>query len=371
MRGFLLLVTLMLSCQGIQSQNIEEYVKKNSYIINLDESPFDQLARFDNLFQNSKFFFFVDGHQFNSDVLIQWFFLEYLYNIANVKNYIIERGPAEAYALNKYVVEGDSSFLKYTTDAFLGLQSRKMFYQKVFEFNESKPEKDKIKFYAFDHDVINNTALLKRIIQRPDKVPSTINPMLTKIHLSDEQQNHRENYLNLLEDLQKDISEHLEDYKKYLKEDFVIVQRIATNPIINKRNETRLFESFKKLFYEGQFQDGNFACQYGFGHAILNNSKLLGGKLNKFFQQKVISFLPYYINSAGRYGKEENYYESWGASIYGKSNFRNDKFATRAAKVSNAPYVLIDLRYLPTSIIGKKELASQFLIIFTESEAIH
>ncbi len=366
-----LLLLLVLVSYNLKSQNIGEYVIENSKTIDLTGSPFEQLSNLDSTVANCKFFFFGDGHMFNSDVLIQWFFLEYLYTKANVRNYIIERGPAESYAINKYVIDGDSTYLQYTTDYHLRLSSRNNFYRAVHELNKTKLNKDKIKFFSFDSDVINNTALLQLLIKNRDHRPESIMPMLDKIINASVNIKDRENFIELLEELAADIQKSYTEYEGFFEEDFYIIERIASNPNNRNRSDAKIFDEFVSHYDEGLFQYGNFLCTYGFGHTVLNNSKVIGGMINDFFNQEVITFLPYYINSYGKYGPKENFYKSWGASITGKSNYKNNKFAKEASKISKVPIRLIDLRFLPNSLTNKKELAGQFLIIFTESEAIH
>jgi len=371
MKYLIISIFLTFACSGLKSQTITEYVMDNSTGIDLSVSPFEQLSNLDSVVALNKFFFFGDGHMFNSDVLIQWFFLEYLYTKANVRNYIIERGPAETYALNKYVIEGDSTFFVYTVDYYLGLKSRRDFYRKVYEFNRAKQYKDKIKFYSFDKDLISNTALLQHFIKKKDLIPDAIRPMLDKIITAPVDVNNRRDFIVLLGELQSDIKNNSTDYKDFFEEDFPLVERIATNPNNNNRSDANIFNNFVNFYNEGLFQDGNFLCMYGFGHTVLDYSKVIGGMINEFFHQDVITFLPYYIDSHGKYGAKEKFYKSWGASIFGKSGFKNNKFADEAASVSHKPYTLVDLRGLPKAIKGKNELAAQFLIIFRDSESIH
>lgn len=97
----------------------------------------------DDILKQYTFFLSGEQHTVHSSCEIKFYLLKYLYNYANVRNYVIEDGYVAAYLYNLYLQTGDESLICKNV-SFGPYKEYRNFWRKVYNFNKNAEQKIKV-----------------------------------------------------------------------------------------------------------------------------------------------------------------------------------------------------------------------------------
>lgn len=163
MERFFFYILIIIYCQNLYSQNLEEnYLIRNSQKIELTKPSFQI---FDDKFYSNDLFFFGFIHGSTTPQILDYELLIHLYE-KGIKYYAPEIGYSYAYFLNNFLETGDESYLNYVLedeirgrvpqDASIEFKEK---WKKIYAFNKTKQEGDKITIIGTDASQLNITHL--------------------------------------------------------------------------------------------------------------------------------------------------------------------------------------------------------------------
>ena len=183
----------------------------------------------DRILQKYQFFFTAEQHWRSINTQLQFAFLRYLHQHANVRNLIVEGGYSYGFLVNEYLKTGDQRLLKKVIndipvcpDDQLGL------FQKIYRYNQQFPEEEHIQVTGIDIEHSPEIVLqcLNKILPEHDP-PAVINRQINKL-----QELHRSRFLDekgvkkFFKKLYKDLARRENIYKKFWGEDFDLFQLV-------------------------------------------------------------------------------------------------------------------------------------------------
>lgn len=266
------------------SQNIlcqEEYLKQNKQEIDFDE--FKDLSDLKLLSSgNTEIKVYLGGetHLVACNPQIKFKLLKYLHKNAGVKYYLLELPHSFAWLFN----------LELKKDTIPDWIERRLFYKKLYQYNNSLAESDRIEIIGADIERVHEQTIfvLEKIMNKDTDVPTEIsarykeiislyNKFMENRTLTD---SIRENLKSLAYELSEDLEKNETAYRKHLKKDFFHFDIIVGNLINNYEarwgesneldnqqavglREKSMFETFLKFYPK---LEGNVFGQWGSMH---------------------------------------------------------------------------------------------------------
>jgi len=260
----------------------------------------------------SNYFFFLHGetHTVESIPQTKMEFLQYYYNEANVRNFIVEAGYASAYLLNLYLETGDERYICKDYNFFSHKEYRE-FWRELYEFNSTLTES--IKVVGID-DLESTLAWYKAIevlfndkrYQSYLKNDSIISQIVTISEKIDDVVNKNDITRKRMNALKKafifDYKNNPDLYAKILQQDSIHLRFIIQNNVSTERTrftDKNMYDNLHRLIKAGEINEGNFFGQFGSSHVEKFKGSLthyLNDLEGSYFYRKVLTVLPEYIN---------------------------------------------------------------------------
>ncbi|MGM0438178.1 MAG: hypothetical protein ACQEQD_07885 [Bacillota bacterium] len=261
-----------------------KYLKDNSQKLYFAGSQLKGLDLLSDSISGKKLFITAESHGVEINQKLEFEFLKYFKEKADINYYLQETSFSASMLLNKYLKTGNEDILKQVFNplegTFAWTKEKYNLWKNLYRFNQSLPKKQRIIVLGFDieHQLENAFWYLNTII--PEKeAPQEIKPYILKIKsiYQNEAYNNRE-IKNFVYELKDNIDKNQKIYEDFFGQDFFGLQLINDNLInryiaYKKRNEewniTRdkmMYDNFLKIY--SRYSDGKYYGQWGLNHAF-------------------------------------------------------------------------------------------------------
>ncbi len=157
-----------------QNPDFKQYLSKNNEVLNLETES--KIKMLDTEFLENSVFLFGENHGASEPHQVDLILFKQLHQRANLRYYIAEIDAAKAWMLNKYLQDGDENWLKKIFKSWINEsaqwanKSNYVKYQKLREFYQSLPKKDRFKIIGID--TVQDYDLLKESLKNliPNKI---------------------------------------------------------------------------------------------------------------------------------------------------------------------------------------------------------
>jgi hypothetical protein len=233
------------------------------------------------LLDSSKYDIFLAGetHATKIDYVMELAMLEFLNKSAGVKYILLETGYASSAYLNLYLQNGDidllNNYMQNLRGTFSNCCEHYDFWQKVYKYNQTLSEENRLSAVGVDIEHQWNTVVLylQKLIkdkQAPDEIKATIEKLTAFTSLIN-----RDLLTELLTTLETDLYKNEAAYQEFLKEDFFAFEFSIKNCIagidsyedmttFGEKREKYISDNFKVLYTH--YNDGKFFGQWGAEH---------------------------------------------------------------------------------------------------------
>lgn len=260
------------------------YLKDNSRNLNFTGNQLKGLDLLSDSISGKKLFITAESHGVSVNQKLEFEFLKYFKEKANINYYLQETAFSTSMLLNKYLETGNEDILKQVfkplEGTFAWTKEKYNLWKNIYRFNQSLPERERIIVLGFDieHQLENAFWYLNTII--PEKeVPKDIKPYILRIksiHQNKEYDNRE--IKDFVHKLKNNIDKNEKIYQDFFDQDFFGFQ-LVNNNVINrykayqkKNNEwniTRdkmMYDNFLKIY--SRYSDGKYYGQWGLNHAF-------------------------------------------------------------------------------------------------------
>lgn len=312
-----------------------DYIKKNSRDLKLND--IDDNSNLDLIWEGIKdksIIFTNEYHGIKENSDIQYKFINYLMDNWDLKYFLMECRHASGVILNEYLQSGDEKLLN---DIFewgilnkTNTEETKEFMKKLYLKNKDLPENKRLIIVGLDvvEEEGSVTYYFKDMLEKHKGMPKEqLDKMMNILKYSElewtigEKSNE---FLKILEDLDKDLEENEDVYVKHLDSEGLFDLKLIVN---NLKNNSKLeyeidggvtvnkelyeardkmnYENFKKIYEH--FGGGKYYSHYGINHIYqnkINNVKFLGTNIKEDpnFKDEIYS-----INTIYKEGQSYNY----------------------------------------------------------------
>jgi erythromycin esterase-like protein len=294
-----------------------------------DNNDFSTFKLLDSSLKDKEVFFTAENHGAAVNSELELKFIKYLKEKVGIKYCLLELSYSDGEMLNKYLATGDESILeemyKPLKGTFAWNKQSYSIWGKLYEFNKSLPEGEKIKIIGIDieHQYANAIRYMNSLI--PDKNPpeeikdivSKVSEMYTNINTNQSSDIYGEFSIKLSES----IKSNSKVYKEYFGEKLFAFELVNENIIAQVKaykddisfdeiRDAQMYDNFKKIYT--RIPKGKFYGQWGLNHAFQkaqNNVNWLASLMNNSdspVKGKVLSIAYLYDNcdimTRGKYG---------------------------------------------------------------------
>ena len=164
-----------------------EYEKMDRYLLeNMKEVSEKNISSIFNLINIEQYDIICKGevHGIESNYIVDFEIIKYLAENYGFKYILIENSFVDAQYINLYLKTGDESFLDRYLLSYEYQISKKSFYKKIYEYNKTLSEENKLIFIGNDIDLSINTTInyLNYLISNTNQsIPSEIKDTIFKI----------------------------------------------------------------------------------------------------------------------------------------------------------------------------------------------
>ena len=261
-----------------------KYLKDNSQSLNFTNDQLKGLNLLSDSLSGKRLFITAESHGVSVNQKLEFEFLKYFKDKANIKYYLQETAFSTSMLLNKYLETGDEDILNQVFNplegTFAWTKEKYNLWQNLYKFNQSLPVEERIIVLGFDieHQIENAFWYLNTII--PEKeIPQKIKEHITKIKsIYNNKEYNKRIIKNFAYELQDDIETNQEIYHNFFGEDFFGL-KIVNDNIVNryiayeKRNKawnnTRdkmMYDNFLRIY--SRYSEGKYYGQWGLNHAF-------------------------------------------------------------------------------------------------------
>ncbi|MDP5171208.1 MAG: hypothetical protein NWR72_13270 [Bacteroidia bacterium] len=293
MRFLILIPVLMAFFSGSSSvaQQLDSaYLQEYAQPINLEDPEYQSFGMLDTIVPGYSFFFTAEQHWRSINTQIQFSFLRYLHQHANVRHLIVEGGYSYGFLLNEYISSGDEQLLdKVMKDVPICPENQKVLFRNIHDYNRYLPEADKIEVTGIDleHSPVLVLQTLNRLL--PTEEP----PRKIRKYITELKELHASPYYNEAEvkkffkRFAKHVERHSTDYVAYWDKDFPIFAMIVENSVQGfqftwlrstlfqkswQERETSMYRNF--LTIAPTLKAGNYYAQFGALHTDIKEPRI-------------------------------------------------------------------------------------------------
>lgn len=284
-----------------------QYMKENKIDFTLDDDM-DALKAID--FENYNVYLLGENHAIDKNADMKLNFIKFLYKNYGVRYIIDESGYCDTIMLNRFLQTGDTSILEKIIESFKRTFSYTKenydFYIKLYEFNQSLPENEKIVIVGIDvqHNWKNGLNVIKLLTDESKEMPDIVKSVFDTINKEGLNHDEMKSVLDIVDKNEFQFKQYFgENYldfyfgirsiwqsmEFYVEEDFSLRERFI------HENISDLYAMFDMQKCFGMF---------GGAHTMLNGTfdedKNLAQYLNTEFEparNKVLSIMCMYENS--------------------------------------------------------------------------
>ncbi len=298
---FLLVLTIS-ACSNIEKS---EYLDKNKSELkaSYDSSDYNKLTGDLNA---NDIFLAGEMHGIKENYTLRLNLLMFLNENAGVRHYLAEMGYSSSFYMNKYLSTGDERYLFLVTNSIAGSYDHSAedveFWRRLYTYNKSLPEKEKIKIVGLDLEhqfwisILHLNSILKdknlgpeigEVLKELDTLSSYICPNMknTENILKNIQKVKISSLSKITKNISIDLKNRKQIYKKQLNKDefydleFILSNSIDTERIyknvadsyyFNVEREKSIYNNFLKVY--SHFDKAKYFGQWG-GFHILQKSK--------------------------------------------------------------------------------------------------
>jgi hypothetical protein len=261
----------------------------------------DELNKYLHL-DKYKIILFGEQHNGSFDPEIKYHLITDLNRRTGNRHVFMEVGVANAWHYNRYLETGDMADL-YTDPAKSGHTPYALFWQRLYAYNRSLPEKQKIVIHGVDFERTDVFATLKQLVPVAKPVPASLRPVMDTIttHLSDpplamwRMINNKfvlydnSGFVKTLRYIQTQLLAHAEDAESYFGANYPVVRDIASNTapveVAPKRRNKAMFAAMQRIVEDQKIDRfigffgffGNQHTTYEVASSLANAAKQLKG----------------------------------------------------------------------------------------------
>ena len=291
-RVCLIIILLTVPYSRVWSQSsYTKFIKKDVRVLNISV---DQLGTsvelLDSVVPSYSFFFSAEEHWKSVNYRVQFRLLTYLYHHSDVRNLILEGGYTYGHMINRYLDSGDERLLiKAIYDTPVCPEDLRSFFKKIYEFNQSLPEGQKIRVMGIDVEQSPLLVLECLYFMLPDRtLTAGVRDKINQLKDLYGQEYDEKEVKKFFRQFHKEVMERRRAYKRFWGDQFWLFKLILENtiqgfdsPLLRefvyahgdeKKREERMFKNFRLLYNNSQFLPGNYYGQFGAIHTELNPS---------------------------------------------------------------------------------------------------
>jgi hypothetical protein len=255
------------------------------------------------------------GVDFNYEILSD--LIKFFNGKNGLRHIICEESHGEAFLYNAYLETGNEYYLKYTDE---WSDEKLKAFKKLRIFNNSLPQDKKLFFVGIDAltriDPVVQT--LKYLFNRHEEPSLRIKPFVDSIRnlnmpIAYIKSGKRDEYLAELNKrfqfLRNEIQSSINDYKSFLREDFIHIQLIISNNSNHTKPKQRNKEAVKNLNDAVNLLNIKTGAigMFGVNHTSFDSpfsiASNIKNKKTNFFYNRVVSFNIHYVNTKSNYYK--------------------------------------------------------------------
>ncbi|MEM7367307.1 MAG: hypothetical protein AAF587_01830 [Bacteroidota bacterium] len=254
-----------------------------------DDSLFASFEMLDSVVQDYQFFFTAEQHWKTINTKIQFAFLTYLHQKANVRNLILEGGYAYGFLINRFLQTGDKLLLKKALNNIpVCPDDQEQMFELLYEYNQKLPDSQRIQTTGIDLEHSPELALQAIHTLLPQHQP----PRQIAKNISRIKDLHQSRYYDKREvkrffkRLEKDLNRKRSHYQTYWGKDLGRLELLVENSLHGfqfnllkalifkdswQKREERMYNNFLTL--TPYMKAGNFYAQFGALHTDISRSR--------------------------------------------------------------------------------------------------
>lgn len=295
----------------------KKYLNKNTTAIDLkDNNDFSSFKLLNEDTKNNEIFLIGESHNIKTNYNIKWKFIKYLKEKTNFKYLLLEDTYVNSLYLNKYLQNGDESYLK---KVYMPNKEDYEFWNKLYKYNSQLNENDKILTVGIDitspstsNDYLINILENQKLSTPMAKHLNSLKSIKKQLNSFNDDTSNSEESINKLKNIKVKINITIEEIYKNeqsyknslgkdsfnffmalngLKQGFDIFDTTKNytslmdmqNKAHRLRRDSAMYENFKRVYNhlpKGKWF-GNFGLHHVFQHNIVvNDSNDTLGDLN-------------------------------------------------------------------------------------------
>lgn len=344
--------------EGTEENKVGERKEIYSYF-DLNYNNTSDLSFLDNRLNQAEIILIGEMHGIKSNMDIEMKFLHYLKEQYDLKYYLCEYPYSVSLKVNEYLESGNQKilddFFEVAKDTNANTEERYEGWLQLYEYNQSLPEKDRIRVVGVEVELIPEYAMdvLQGLI--PEKqVPAELEKMLT---LMRREKHSKEE----IEEIWKEFEEKKEICEEFFGEKTFSIQHILKNILLGyaeheAETETGKYSIRDQGMYDNfmilheQNEEGKYFGQFGNRHIYQTETEGVNWFASLLkqggFEDKVVSIFLEYINctrvvpnkSGGTYTEQTGTETSADLEQDILQNLSKDKLVIYSAVEEESPY---------------------------------
>ncbi len=244
-------------------------LKLNTRIVDVNDDEYDEYLFFRKQLNKNMVYFIKDKPDSESKASFYIDYIKYLNKETGIKYILDEVGFSAGQIINFYLQTGDESFLNQVFESADDLDTfslyRKSYYNKLYEYNITLPETERINLYGIDtetpernHSMLYMDYLINKIQNK--SIPTKINSILNGTRYD------KDIYFN---NIKKSLEQNEALYKELFVEDYFNFSMLVDNYFSDKSdynirlqtiavNFIKIYDKNIRGKYFGVFSDTNF-----------------------------------------------------------------------------------------------------------------
>lgn len=254
-----------------------------------DDSLFSSFGMLDTVVDDYRFFFTAEQHWKTINTKIQFAFLTYLHQTANVRNMILEGGYAYGFLINRYLQTGDKPLLqKALNNIPVCPDDQQQMFELLYAYNQKLPDSQRIQTVGIDLEHSPELALQAIHTLLPKRNP----PRQIARNMARIKELHRSRYYDKREvkrffkRLEKDLDRKRSHYQTFWGTDLARFELLVENSLHGfqfnllkalifkdswQKREERMYNNFLAL--TPYMKSGNYYAQFGALHTDISRSR--------------------------------------------------------------------------------------------------
>lgn len=193
-----------------------QYIKENK--IDFTSDDMESLKAID--FENYNVYLLGENHAISKNTDIKLNFIKFLHKNYGVRYMIDESGYCDTIMLNRFLQTGDTSILEKKIESFKHTFSYTKeiydFYIKLYEFNQTLPENEKIIMIGIDvqHNWKNGLNIIKLLIDKNKEMPDVVKSVFDTINTEELNHNEMKSVLDI-------VNKNESQFKQYFGDNYL------------------------------------------------------------------------------------------------------------------------------------------------------